>query len=175
MGGSIASERRLLSEDEYQGVVRSHFPQLSDVPHDELIDLARWLRSQRSRARDIIRQHRRVRRGKAEMRGGGTETPSERGLAAKKQVFSRALKRVNGRLDHFRIENKRAQAAESLRDAVARKHNRRVHHPRPGRTAGTGMRPIESGRTEDLTRPAEVGRVSQFVRDAQARKDSRGG
>ncbi len=173
MGVEFASERRLLGESEYHNVARSHFPQLREVPHEELIDLARWLRSQRNRARDIIHQHRRVRRGKAEVHG--TETPSERGMAAKKQVFARALRRVNGRLDHLRGERKRAEAAENLRDAVARKRTRRVHHPRSGRTPDAGMQAIESGKAPDLTRPMEVGRVSQFVRDAQARKDSRGG
>lgn len=175
MGDSIASERRLLSEDEYKVVVRSHFPQLGDVPRDELIDLARWLRAQRNRVRDIIHQHRRVRRGKAETRGAGTETPSERGIAAKKQIFSRALRRVNGRLDLHHAATRREQAAENLRQAVARKASRRASHPGAGRTAGAGMQAIENRRTEDLSRPMEVGRVSQFVRDAQARKDSRGG
>lgn len=174
MGASIASERRLLSEDEYQAVVRSHFPQLNDVPRDDLIDLARWLRAQRNRARDIIHQHRRVRRGKAEMRGAGAETPSERGIAAKKQIFSRALRRVNGRLD-LRAATKREQAAANLRQAVARKASRKATHPGAGRTAGEGMQAIGNRRTEDLSRPMEVGRVSQFVRDAQARTDSRGG
>lgn len=175
MGASIASERRLLSEDEYKAVVRSHFPQLSDVPRDELIGLARWLRAQRNRARDIIHQHRRVRRGKAETRGAGTETPSERGIAAKKQIFSRSLRRVNGRLDLHRAATKREQAVANLRRAVARKESRRASHPGAGRTAGDGMQAIENRRTEDLSRPMEVGRVSQFVRDAQARTDSRGG
>ncbi|MFO1146527.1 MAG: hypothetical protein U1E33_08295 [Rhodospirillales bacterium] len=132
MGASIASERRLLSEDEYKAVVRSHFPQLNGVPRDELIDLARWLRSQRNRVRDIIHQHRRVRRGKAETRGAGTDTPSERGIAAKKQIFSRALRRVNGRLDLHRAATKREQAVANLRRAVARKASRPVHPGRDG-------------------------------------------
>lgn len=174
MGVEFASERRLLSEDEYHSIARSHFPQLREVPHDELIDLARWLRSQRNRVRDMIHQHRRVRRGKAEPRAG-TETPSERGLAAKKQIFSRALRRVNGRLDLHRAATKREQAAENLRRAVARKASRKPAHPGAGRNGGEGMQAIENRRTEDLSRPMEVGRVSQFVRDAQARKDSRGG
>jgi hypothetical protein len=71
---------------------------LQQLEHRELVELARWLRSQRVRARDIIRDRRRVRRGKADPRSVTEETSSERGLAAKKQVFAHALKRVNTRL-----------------------------------------------------------------------------
>jgi hypothetical protein len=105
MSTSIADERRLLAGSEYDGVAKSHYPALRDVPRDELVTLARWLRDQRAKHRGTIEHRRRVRRGKTEPRNAAAETASERGLAAKKQVFARALKRVNARLHHLqRVE-----------------------------------------------------------------------
>ena len=109
MGIPIAAERRLLSEDELGPVARSHYPELESLSRDQLIELARWLRSQRARARDIVHHRRRVRRGKAEPRNPAAETPSERGLAAKKQVFSHSLRRVNARLNRLLAEEKHAR------------------------------------------------------------------
>jgi hypothetical protein len=109
MSTSIADERRLLTADQYQPVVRSHYPALLEVPRGELLELARWLREQRTKMRGTIEHRRRVRRGKAEPRNTAAEASSERGVAAKKQVFARALKRVNARLDHLRAEEKRAE------------------------------------------------------------------
>jgi hypothetical protein len=65
-------------------------------------------RARRARARDIVRHRRRVRRGKADPRNQAAEPPSERGLTAKKQVFSHSLRRVNARLDHILADEKRA-------------------------------------------------------------------
>jgi hypothetical protein len=48
--------------------------------------------------RGSIEHRRRARRGKAEPRNTAAESSSERGAAAKKQIFARALKRVNARL-----------------------------------------------------------------------------
>lgn len=108
MGIPIAAERRLLSEDELGPVARSHYPELESLSRDQLIELAGWLRSRRARARDIVHHRRRVSRGKAESRNAAAETPSERGLAAKKQVFSHSLRRVNARLNRLLAEEKHA-------------------------------------------------------------------
>lgn len=172
MGVGIAAERRLLSEEEYGWVARSHYPGLRDLGHEDLLGLARWLRERRSRARDIVRGRRRVRRGKAEPRGAAQEAPSERGLAAKKQVFARALRRVNARIERLQAEARRARATANLRGALERRRNAPVHHPGPGRTAGEGMRPVENQEDTVGVDPREVGRVSQAVRDAQARRDA---
>lgn len=172
MGVEIAAERKLLAEDEYDPVARSHHPAVRELAWDELVELARWLRSRRARSRDLVRERRRVRRGKAEPRGAAPEPPSERGLSAKKQVFARALRRVNGRLERLRAEKKREGAAVGLRAALERKRAAPVHHPLPGRTAGEGMRPKDSAEPTVGVDPREVGRVSQFVRDAQARRDA---
>jgi hypothetical protein len=109
MGIPIAAERRLLSEDELGPVARSHYPELESLSRDQLIELARWLRSRRARARDIVHHRRRVSRGKAEPRNPAAEMPSERGLAAKKQVFSHSLRRVNARLNRLFASEKHAR------------------------------------------------------------------
>ena len=170
MGVEIAAERRLLSQDEYGFVARSHYPSLGDLPREELVPLARWLRERRARAQDIVRGRRRVRSGKAEPRTG-TEPPSERGLSAKKQVFARALRRVNSRIERLRSEDRRARNIQRLREALERKRTAPVHHPEPGRTAGEGMRPIDSDQRTTRVDPRQVGSVSQAVRDAQANRD----
>jgi len=173
MSTSIADERRLLTADEYQPVARSHYPALLDVPRAELPELARWLRERRAKMRGVIEHRRRVRRGKAEPRNVAAETSSERGVAAKKQVFARALKRVNARLDHLRAEERRAEIRARMTAALERKRTARVHHPSSGRRARKGMRPIENPRAPDVLEPTTVGRVSEAVRRAQAQRDNK--
>lgn len=172
MGVELAAERRLLSEKEFAQVRRSHYPDLGSLEPDETLTLARWLRGERDRARDIIASRRRGRRGKAGGTGQQSADASERGLSAKKQVYARALKRVNGRLERFRAERRREIIRANLEEALKRKQDAQPRHPAPGRTARKGMRPIPSGRRTVETDPREIGRVSQFVKDAQARRDS---
>ena len=95
MGVEFSAERRLLAEDELDHIQRSHYPALEERTPSELVELARLLRARRDRARDLIRDLRRARRGKG---GASDGLSSERGLAAKKQVYARALKRVNARI-----------------------------------------------------------------------------
>jgi hypothetical protein len=115
---AYASERRLLAEEEIEPIQRSHFPLLGGLSLEELLELTRWLRSRRARARDLLRERRRVGRGKAEPRWAPLSEGGERGLAAKKQVFSRALKRVNGRLEAALAEARRSRH-QARRDARA--------------------------------------------------------
>ncbi|MBY0332493.1 MAG: hypothetical protein K2X49_17705, partial [Acetobacteraceae bacterium] len=66
MSLAFATERRLLAEDELEPIQRSHFPLLEGLDRAALLDLARWLRDRRDRARDLVRDRRRAGRGKAE-------------------------------------------------------------------------------------------------------------
>lgn len=169
MGVEFASERRLLAEEEIAQVVRSHFPGLEDLARAELIDLMHWLRTRHGRAQGIIRDRRRVRSGKAEARGTAADTASERGLADKKQVFARAMKRVNGRLNQLRTEEKRAATTAHLRAALARRQP--ATHPEAGTTTGGGMRPLGHRKPRMTINPARIGSVSQAGKRAQARRD----
>lgn len=174
MGAPFAAERRLLAEDEIGQVIRSHYPELEGLDREELVGLARWLRSQHGRLRDTLRSRRRIHRGKAEPRGSATESAGERSMAEKKQVFARGLKRVNGRLGQIRAVEKRARATEALREAMARRGQAAVHHPEAGATARDGMRALPSTRRRGIVSGGRVGSVSQAGRDAQAARDGRG-
>ena len=175
MGASFATERGLLAEDELAPVQSSHYPALEGLSHDDLVVLARWLRDRHGRARDIIRGRRRVRRGKVEARGTATESASERGLAAKKQVFARGLKRVNARLAALAAERRRARALEAMRAALARRQAAPVHHPQGGPTAGGGMAAKPREKRRGIITGGRIGSVSQAGRLAQAARDARAG
>lgn len=174
MGVEFASERRLLSEDEMPQVVNSHYPAIDALPHEELVDLARWLRSAHGRARDMIRGRRRIHRGKAEASGTASETASDRGLTSKKQVFARGLKRVNARLAIMRAQAKREQATAALRDALARRQAAGAPHPDAGMTAHEGMKARKSKGRRGIVTGGRIGSVSQAGRNAQASRDARG-
>jgi hypothetical protein len=171
MSTSIADERRLLAAQEYEPLARSHYPALAGLPRAELLDLARWLREQRGKFRTQVRRG--VRRGKAAARGAPAEQDSERGLAAKKQVFARALKRVNARLDSVLNAGKRAAMRAGHEAALQRKRQARRHHPASGRPAQGGAQPIENPKGADIVQGSMVGSVSQAGRVAQAERDNR--
>lgn len=173
MSVSIADERRLLAADEYKPVERSHYPSVSELSREELLELARWLRSQRGKLRQEVERHRRAHRGKAEPRGGAGDAAGDRGVAAKKQVFARALKRVNARLNSVIAAEKRAAMRAGLEAALERKRNAKRHHPSSGRRAGSGAHPIENPKGADVIPGSMIGSISQAGRDAQARRDNR--
>jgi len=90
-----AAERKLLSEADFALVQPSHHPEVGRLDRPALIDLARRLRAARDASRASLATMRRAKRGKGDPRGGINDT----GVAAKKQVFAAALKRVNKLLD----------------------------------------------------------------------------
>ncbi|WP_247896236.1 hypothetical protein [Azospirillum argentinense] len=152
MGVELTAERRLLSEKEFEQVRRSHYPELEGLPPDETLTLARWLRGERDRARNIIAARRRGRRGKASGTGQQSADASERGLSAKKQVYARALKRVNGRLERFRAERRREIIQANLQDALKRRKEAEPQHPSPGRTPARACArsPAGAGRSKPI-------------------------
>lgn len=173
MSTSIADERRLLSADEYGPVARSHYPELAALERQDLHDLVRWLRDQRGKLGRQVEQHRRALRGKGAPRAGDAEPAADRGLSAKKQVFARALKRANSRLDHLLAAEKRASMRAGHEAALQRLKAARRHHPSTGRRGGRGPASIENPKGTAVIEGATVGSVSQAGRTAQARKDSR--
>lgn len=166
-----AEEERLLSADEFELVERSHFPHISALDRKELGEMAKRLRNLRNKARDVAHRQRREIRGKSEPRGA-RQVRDNSGTEMKRRVLGGALKRVNRELARLEAAERRPQQAELARQALELKRaNRAVQRPHAGRTAHSGMTPKPSTRRTVESDPREIGRVSQFVKNAQAKRD----
>jgi hypothetical protein len=161
-------EQRLLTHEEQESLAPTHHPQLGVLPPEELRALAFRLRGHRKRARDLIREAARARRGKGEARAA---TGAAEKLSHKKQVFAAGLRRVNAQFARLEAEQRRGRNAEALREALARRRAARPHHPRPGRHAGGGMRDTSEDRAHRGPDPRAIGSISQATKASQARRD----
>jgi hypothetical protein len=171
MSISAADEKRLLAADELELVGRSHYPEISTLDRTELGEMAKRLRDLRNRARDIAHRQRREIRGKSDPRGARAASDNT-GSEMKRRVLGNALKRVNRELARLAAAERIPHQADIARRALELKRaNRVVHHPQGGRSAHGGMAPKPSTRPTVESDPREIGRVSQFVKDAQARRD----
>jgi hypothetical protein len=98
--------------------------------------------------------------------------PSERrGLSAKKQILVQMLKPVNSRIEPLLAAEARERNTARLREALEPRRTIPVHHLDSSWAAGRGMQPEESPTDRTQVEPGRIGRVSQTVRDAQARRD----
>lgn len=172
MAVRMRDEVRALSDDELELVVKTHIPLVLDLSDTELRDLIGKVRERRKRARDIANRQKREMRGKAE-RPGAAPARQNAGTRHKEAVLAGALKRLNN-------EKARREKAAHISDQVRiakkalqlKRANGKGHSGPSYRTASKGMHNIESQKADRLIHPMEIGRVSQFVRDAQARRDS---
>ena len=171
MSMPISTEQRMLTAAEFEVVKTTHYPDIAELTEGELADAARRLRDYRDKARDIARQQRREMRGKAEPRGT-RPAKDNTGTTIKRQIFASALRRVNREATRIGKAQARAGQSEIARRALELKRaNRMRHHPSAGRTAGDGMRSIPNRGPTVEADPREIGRVSQFVKAGQARRD----
>jgi hypothetical protein len=157
MAETIAAERRPLTEAEFDAVSGTHYPDICGMEKDELIGLVRRVREYRD---------------KAEPRDANS-APSEVVAARKEQVFTSALKRLNRQIGRLDGAARRPSQGEIARRALKMKRANQVrHHPSAGRAARRGMRSLPNQGDTARVDPREVGRVSQFVKLAQARRDN---
>lgn len=165
-------ELRLLDDGEKELVEASRHPGLADQSDEALATLRKNLRDRRDRARDIANRQRREMRGKAAP-AGSRPAAGDTGSREKLAALSAALQRVNGEIGR----RKRFSARDTLRANAERALEMRRAASRPNRPtsrrAKKGMRAVPNERAPDLVNPMEVGRVSQFVKNSQARRDSR--
>jgi hypothetical protein len=175
MSMSRTNEARYLDQEERTLVEQTHAPALAELADADLAQLIQLVRERRSRARSIASRQRREMRGKADPAGTSAARRND-GTTRKAEALAGALRRLTK-------ERARRQADAALPDQVrlaraALRQKRAAERPSSwpqGRTAHTGMRPIENRQAQDLARPMEIGRVSQFVKNAQAKRDSRNG
>jgi len=175
MAVRMRDEVRALSNDELELVVKTHIPLILDLDDAELGDLIKQVREKRKRARDIANRQRREMRGKAE-RAGAAPARENAGTKHKAAVLAGALKRLNNERERRERQSGRPEQVRIARRALQLKRASGKGHSGPSyRTASKGMRNIENEVPERLLHPMEIGRVSQFVRDAQAKRDSQRG
>lgn len=172
MAVRMRDEVRALSDDELELVVKSHIPLVLDLSDTELRDLTRQVREKRKRARDIANRQRREMRGKAE-RPGAAPARDNAGTKHKAAVLAGALKRLNNEKERRERQSAKPDQVRIAKKALQLKRASGKGHSGPTyRTASKGMRNLENEKPERLLHPMEIGRVSQFVKDAQAKRDS---
>lgn len=168
----MRDEVRALSDDELELVVKTHIPLVLDLSDSELGDLIKQVRERRKRARDIANRQRREMRGKAE-RPGAAPARENAGTKHKAAVLAGALKRLNNEKERRERRTDAPDQVQIAKKALQLKRAAGKGHSGPTyRTASKGMRNIENAKPGRLLHPMEIGRVSQFVRDAQAKRDS---
>lgn len=173
MSISSRAEQSLLSHDEHEVVKTTHHPAILGMTPDELRAQRPRLRGLFEKERTLAWQKRREMRGKAEPRGGSFPGTAERSLK-RKQVFASALQRINKEISRVdRLAARSATAAGAHRALALRKAGEVVHHPAPGHSPRSGMKPKANTRGGTKVNPAKVGRVSQATKNAQTARDKR--
>jgi hypothetical protein len=170
MATTQREERALLGEAAFGLVAPTHHPAIATLPVDELRRLATRLRAEHARARDLIREGKRARRGKGDARSASSAEAEK--ATRRKQVYASALKRVNSRFEALTRESLRAEHRAALKAALARRQAMRATHPSAGLGAGAGMRSKANAKGARGVNPGRIGSVSQANRRAQAQRDA---
>ncbi len=172
MSVRMRDEVRALNDDELELVVKTHIPLILELSDGELGDLIKQIRERRKRARDISNRQRREMRGKAD-RPGATPARDNSGTKHKAAVLAGALKRLNNEKERRAKQSAAPEQVRIAQKALQLKRASGKGHSGPSyKTASKGMRNIENEVPERLLHPMEIGRVSQFVKAAQAKRDS---
>lgn len=177
MSISQSDEKRALTKEEFGIVEKTRYPMIAEMDRKGLIELLKQLREYRSKARDQAFRQRREIRGKAEPRGRVPRSNDSQTF--KKQIFANAIKRANLKLHTLEKNDRFAEQIHASKRALERKQAAEAERtnggrPSPGHYRNRGMRAIENPKGTVEIRGAERGRVSQFVRDAQAKRDNAG-
>ena len=167
-------EARALDADEREMIAATHHPEVQALPDAELTALTARLRDRRDRAQGLARQRRRELRGKGAPRGAEPAS-TDRGARAKADILAAAMRRLNAEVARRRAMLTRQTMAESQRraQAMAAAAEAGGHADFNARAAHEGMNAKTSRRRKSIGSAREAGRVSQFVRNAQAKRDAR--
>lgn len=171
MSISTKSELRLLTNDEAKIVAVTRREGIASASDQELRQAIALLRERRDRARGIARQQRREIRGKSTSSSPASDNS---GNKLKARVLSGAIQRANRELARRKATAGRDKLVASAHRALALKQASGTGPDHPQQhTANLGMQSNPSTKTGPIGSAMEAGRVSQFVRDAQAKKDAR--
>lgn len=170
---SRRSEARALDTEERELVVATHHPELQELSDKDLHTLAGLIRERRNRAQGLARQRRREMRGKASPRGAEASR-DDSGSKRKSEVLASAMRRVNAEVQRrAKMRAKLALMASQQRALEMAEAAKQGQEHFNSRTAHEGMRPNPNRRAQRIGSAMEVGRVSQFVKTAQAKRDGR--
>jgi hypothetical protein len=164
-------EARFLSKDEGDLVERTHQPELASLSDEDLTQLRNLLRERRDRAGDIARRQRREMRGKAARPQGTAPATDDAGSKQKVALLAQAMKRVNSETARRNKKAKRSELVSNMQRALAMKQAAGRPSRPSSRTARKGMKANPNQKAEQIADPREVGRVSQFVKQGQAKRD----
>jgi hypothetical protein len=174
MSISRATERSVLTGEQFDLVASTHHPAIYDLDAKALRDLQRKLRAERDKVRAHVRQLEREGRGKSEPRGKAYPGPGDQ-PSKRKQVMSNALKRVNRELERIRMLEARTAHVEAAWRALALHRGAKFERvTMASRTPNEGMQPQPSMLRRKIVSGSRIGSVSQAVKVAQAIKDDRG-
>ena len=170
MAISRKDEARFLDKDETALVEKSHHPDISSLDDKVLADTIKLIRERRDRAREIGQRQRREVRGKAKPQGAKAAVDNA-GTKQKMTVLAHALKRLNAEQTRRREHSARSATASGMKRAMELKAAAPAAKRPKSKTADKGMKVVANKKNEQITDPREVGRVSQQIKKAQAKKD----
>jgi hypothetical protein len=173
MAISCRSESKLLSHEELQTVRVTHHPAIYESDLKELRGVQGRLRTERAKLRTLINRSRRIHKGKPDPRENNPP-PNAEHLRERKQVFAKALKRVNKEVKRLRKFHANTMLAEAAHRALASRRANFVASPNAGHTASEGMQSNPSTRRRKTMSRTKIGSVSQATKVAQAIRDARG-
>jgi hypothetical protein len=164
-------EERLLTKEENELVARSHQPVLMRLPDEEVANIEKLLRERRDRAQALANKARREMRGKKK----ATSPPrDDAGSRLKAAALAGAVQRINKERKRRQVNAAREEMIANARRALEMRQVSADESSHPvSRTAGKGMKRIQNKRAPRIGSPMEAGRVSQFVKNAQAKRDAR--
>jgi hypothetical protein len=174
MAMSCKSESQLLSHEELQTVRATHHPAIYECDLKELRAVQARLRAEHAKLRTLINRSRRIHRGKPDPREHSSSPANAEHLQRRKQVFAKALKRVNNEVKRLRKYHANAMLAEAAHRALASRRANFVLAPSGGRTTSEGMHTNPSTRRRKTISRNRIGSVSQATKVAQAIRDARG-
>jgi hypothetical protein len=173
MAISCKSESKLLSHEELQTVRATHHPAIYESDLKELRTIQGRLRTERAKLRTLINRSSRVHRGKPDPHEDNRQPHGEH-LLKRKQVFAKALRRVNNEIKRLVKFGANAKLVEAAHRALASRRDKFAAVPSAGRTASAGMQPNPSRRRRKTISRSKIGSVSQGTKVAQGVRDARG-
>ncbi|GAB5469450.1 MAG: hypothetical protein Kilf2KO_24800 [Rhodospirillales bacterium] len=166
------TDDRALDDEERELVAATFHPAVQELSDAELGKLVGLLRARRDRAQSLARQRRREMRGKAPPRGGEASR-EDAGSKLKAEVLGGAMRRLNSEVARRKTMKARvALIANQQRALELAEAAKQGHETFNSRTAHDGMRAKPNRRGGRIGSAMEAGRVSQFVKTAQAKRDS---